>query len=236
MTNPKSRFCTFNQWGATLTPAGGVSNEHKKDVRRWCKTHRRGAADTVNNLASWRHLVDIMVRRRLAFKPTGVDDRARIVLMWADGVSPRDIAQEAETSVSTVYRWIRRWRKEGNVHSRRCRCLLGVVPGELDPVDVQTNSSPLPVSLADIAKTLKVYYRPDTLRHGFSGREGNCCMPTFTDCMDLRNINHDVPYSLGYTNLSPDSRRYVSRNESRNLFPVHPRAQWCWRLTPQHPI
>ncbi|XP_053643873.2 glutamate receptor 4-like [Cherax quadricarinatus] len=66
-----------------------------------------------------------MVQRR-AFKPTGVDDRMRFVMMWVEGMSARDIALQTGSSVSTVYRWIRRWQRDGNVYGSRRRMYLRV--------------------------------------------------------------------------------------------------------------
>ncbi|KAK8384715.1 hypothetical protein O3P69_014351 [Scylla paramamosain] len=41
--------------------------------------------------------------------------------MWLGGKSARTISSETGTSICTVYRWIRRWREEGNVDSRPYR-------------------------------------------------------------------------------------------------------------------
>lgn len=51
-------------------------------------------------------------------KTTDTTQRARMVWMWVGGQSARSIARETGASVSTVYRWIRRWEQEGNVHTR----------------------------------------------------------------------------------------------------------------------
>lgn len=45
-------------------------------------------------------------------------DRKRIVWLWVAGFAARDIAKETGTSLSTVYRWIRRWEKEGTLVTR----------------------------------------------------------------------------------------------------------------------
>ncbi|KAK3886355.1 hypothetical protein Pcinc_004591 [Petrolisthes cinctipes] len=58
------------------------------------------------------------MRFRNPFRPTGLRERAKIVLLWVEGWSVRAIAQHTGTSVTTVYRWIRRWQKEGNVKTR----------------------------------------------------------------------------------------------------------------------
>lgn len=47
-----------------------------------------------------------------------IADRRRIVWLWLTGMAARDIATETGTSLSTVYRWIRRWEKEGTLATR----------------------------------------------------------------------------------------------------------------------
>lgn len=51
-------------------------------------------------------------------RTTNTTQRARMVWMWVGGQSARTIAQATGASVSTVYRWIRRWEQEGNIHTR----------------------------------------------------------------------------------------------------------------------
>ncbi|KAK3878422.1 hypothetical protein Pcinc_017006 [Petrolisthes cinctipes] len=56
--------------------------------------------------------------RHQVFRPTGLEERAEIVWLWVEGWSVKAIAQHTGTSITTVYRWIRRWQKEGNVSDR----------------------------------------------------------------------------------------------------------------------
>lgn len=49
---------------------------------------------------------------------TTLADRSRFVWMWAGGMSARAIAQETGASVTTICRWIRRWRKEGHLNTK----------------------------------------------------------------------------------------------------------------------
>lgn len=61
-----------------------------------------------------------MESRRLN-QPTDFAERTHLVLMWLTGMSSRAIARETGKSVTTVCRWIRRWRQDGNVNTRpRC--------------------------------------------------------------------------------------------------------------------
>lgn len=53
--------------------------------------------------------------RRPPFQPTCLEVRAKIVWMWVEGLPARNIAKATGTSVTTIYRWVRRWEKEDNV-------------------------------------------------------------------------------------------------------------------------
>lgn len=57
-------------------------------------------------------------QEKRVFRPTEHRDRAMFVWMWVSGVAVRDIAIRNGTSATTVYRWIRRWQREGNVDTR----------------------------------------------------------------------------------------------------------------------
>lgn len=46
------------------------------------------------------------------------EERIMIVRMWLWGLSPRVIARATGVSVSTVHRWVRRWREDGTVEMR----------------------------------------------------------------------------------------------------------------------
>ncbi|KAG7162366.1 putative homeodomain-like HTH_23 containing protein 6 [Homarus americanus] len=44
--------------------------------------------------------------------------RGKIVCLWISGMSARKISQEIGISITTVYRWIRRWQREGTIQAR----------------------------------------------------------------------------------------------------------------------
>lgn len=46
-----------------------------------------------------------------------IAERARIVWLWLGGESARSISQQTGASLSTVYRWIRRWQ-EGSIYTK----------------------------------------------------------------------------------------------------------------------
>lgn len=52
------------------------------------------------------------------YRPTDLQERARLVWLWVMGRSVHSIALLTGMSVTTVYRWIRRWQREGHVNSR----------------------------------------------------------------------------------------------------------------------
>lgn len=47
--------------------------------------------------------------------------RAKMVWYWQAGIPVRDISHHTGVSVTTVYRWVRRWQEEGSVETRSYR-------------------------------------------------------------------------------------------------------------------
>lgn len=164
-----------------------------------------------------------MVRRRSGFKLTGVDYRARIVLMWINGVSPHEIAQKTETSVSTVYRWIRRWRRESNFTLRDYNCFPGIIPRVPDPLDAQPNSTPFPAIMVDVAHIFQVCCTQNTPLYGFLKTDKNYCTPAFNEC------------NLGCIATTSGLKRNESNNKAKNSLSEHPGASWRWWLTTIYP-
>ncbi|KAK4313262.1 hypothetical protein Pmani_003158 [Petrolisthes manimaculis] len=56
--------------------------------------------------------------KRVAKSKCVTTERTKIIWLWLAGLAARDIATETGTSLSTVYRWIRRWEKEGTLATR----------------------------------------------------------------------------------------------------------------------
>lgn len=52
------------------------------------------------------------------FKLTTLRERMRFVWLWQKGMTARYIADENGTSVTTVCRWLRQWRRMGNVYTK----------------------------------------------------------------------------------------------------------------------
>lgn len=53
-----------------------------------------------------------------AHSRTIMADRLVMVWMWMNGASARRISSHTGASISTVYRWIRRWHDEGTLETR----------------------------------------------------------------------------------------------------------------------
>lgn len=47
--------------------------------------------------------------------------RVAIVHMWQNGIPVRNISSRTGASVTTVYRWVRRWQEEGTVQTKAYR-------------------------------------------------------------------------------------------------------------------
>lgn len=61
------------------------------------------------------------MKRLHTFKVTSLADRKEFIQLWRSGLSARTISKVKGTSVTTVSRWLRRWRCEGNVSTKH-RC------------------------------------------------------------------------------------------------------------------
>ncbi|KAG7162342.1 Glutamate receptor-like 27, partial [Homarus americanus] len=57
------------------------------------------------------------MERRHTKVPTDLADRVTFVRLWVGGRSIREIAEQTNVSVTTVYRWIKRWQNQGNVNN-----------------------------------------------------------------------------------------------------------------------
>lgn len=66
-----------------------------------------------------REKMRVMNSLRSRIRRTSKSDRQNIISMWQGGCSTRDISRTTGISVSTIHRWIRRWRNEGTVETRK---------------------------------------------------------------------------------------------------------------------
>lgn len=90
------------------------------------------------------------MEQRRRFKTTTLAERANLVWMWVEGVPTRMIAQETGISVTTICRWVKRWQREGNVHTRRKRGRPRVI-FEKKTANVGTTSYRFPASTTNSA-------------------------------------------------------------------------------------
>ncbi|KAK4325097.1 hypothetical protein Pmani_004252 [Petrolisthes manimaculis] len=133
-------------------------------------------------------------RERRAFRPTEHQDRARFVWLWVSGVTVRDIAINNGTSATTVYRWIRRWQREGNVDTR------------------PRTGRPRLLSRSNCKKGTGKHSSPasDTPALGFSVSNvgqlctGGWCSAVFPGPSSSSNKQHNLKLSLGEFCLQPD--------------------------------
>ncbi|KAG7177467.1 putative variant ionotropic glutamate receptor-like 21 [Homarus americanus] len=96
-----------------------------------------------------------ITRQRLYLKA-----RIKIVWMWLGGMSVRDISDESGASVSTVYRWIRRWQKEGTV-STRTNYKRSLIMSWKEDTTVVTAAQPRPRGAVDNeSRGLSFYCNP----------------------------------------------------------------------------
>lgn len=61
------------------------------------------------------------MERQRSRNRTLIAERVRLVWMWLTGLSVQQISSETGASVTTVYRWLRRWQEEGTLQTKSYR-------------------------------------------------------------------------------------------------------------------
>lgn len=97
-------------------------------------------------------------------RPTEFSERAKFIYLWMEGKPVKEIAKDAGTSTTTVYRWIRRWRNEGAIESRPRSGRPRVTSREEDFAITSIASMLYPMSSYDIIHYLKLKCSPKTVR------------------------------------------------------------------------
>ncbi|KAK4310310.1 hypothetical protein Pmani_018129 [Petrolisthes manimaculis] len=103
----EGKIAYFNHTKLVVRDRGAASDSSVVGVRD------RGEARVVADGGG----TGIMEQRRI-FRLTALSERAKFVSMWVEGKTTRNIARELDVSASTVSRWIKRWKTEGNVNTR----------------------------------------------------------------------------------------------------------------------
>lgn len=97
-------------------------------------------------------------------RQTDLSERARFVWLWMEGKPIKDIAKDAGTSTTTVYRWIRRWKCEGVVESKPRSGRPRVTSPEEDAAILGVAAMLYPMSSQDIIHFLKLKCSSKTVR------------------------------------------------------------------------
>lgn len=79
-----------------------------------------------------------------------VAERSKIVLLWMGGTSAKLISKETGASLSTVYRWIRRWQEEGSVKTRPYHRKLRSTPWTCERSLISSHMEKSPRTLSSI--------------------------------------------------------------------------------------
>lgn len=146
------------------------------------------------------------MERRPAHAPTHWDERAMIVWMWQEGVSARDISHKTGASIATVYRWIRRWSREGSFTNsprrRRARIALDIDSAEF----IQALTSGLPPVFVDGPYTWHSNKLKLALCNVLRNRRSFIPSPNI-DWLKLLNLDH-CPQAI--YNISPSPQNYMT--------------------------
>nr|XP_053641796.1 uncharacterized protein LOC128695320 [Cherax quadricarinatus] len=142
----------------------------------------------------------IMERQRL-IRSTDLMDRARFVRMWVSGKTTRAIARETGSSITTVSRWIRRWKSEGNVNAR--------------PRSGRPRNSKLR-KIKDLNKLITSGKSPDV--YSLTSPETNSPLVSYCDSMSFSN--YSTPLGLifnQYSTLQEILHKYYLGNQRQTL-------------------
>lgn len=159
------------------------------------------------------------MRSQRASRPTGIGDRARFVWLWVRGMSAGTIAQETGTSVTTVYRWLRRWRRHGSIDSVPRSGRPRITSREEDAAIVHTAKSLSLLTLDEIKRTLQLKCSSKTILRRLQENSLSCCQPVSSASrLWLNDINQNVPiYQENYSTVK--RYEFVRRNENK-YFPL----------------
>ncbi|XP_066984733.1 uncharacterized protein [Macrobrachium rosenbergii] len=123
--------------------------------------------------------------------------RTKMVCMWVGGMSARAIAQETGTSVTTVYRWIRRWQKEGNVETKPRSGRPRTTTAEEDQKIVDTVNSMPEKSAAEVIGLLRLQCDPRTVQRRRCQERPPCQYPQYSQYQETAYVPYpayDKPY------------------------------------------
>lgn len=154
----------------------------KKEILSWCLFRFIHLFFTIQNQIKLHHQIlpiyfIFMFNRAISMESRAVKykvllaDRARIVWMWLSGMSVREISQESGTSVSTVYRWIRRWQKEGSLERRS-------PPGR--PYSISRERYAALARTAQSSPRAATIHSPASLQLSCNTQKAECFMPKGT--------------------------------------------------------
>lgn len=131
------------------------------------------------------------------FGPTDLQERARIVWMWVCGIPVRTIARDTRISVTTVYRWIRRWRKEGHVNTkpRSGRPRLASLRNKASAQHVLEKDKNFTSVLDDLPRPFACWW---------------------DDRAPAKYLERDVHWSLQHHDTLSAFKKYQSRNQEKN--------------------
>lgn len=152
--------------------------------------------------------------RHRAVKPTGVSDRARFVVMWLEGVSIREIAVRTGISVTTVYRWLRRWQREGTVSTRPRSGRPRMMAREGGAGGIHITSSQLLESAA-YAADVHPRSKPDALPHRVQGGNYPYSAPSSAELFNPCKINLDLQFAMDQGGINTALQRYLFLNDEK---------------------
>lgn len=143
--------------------------------------------------------------------------RTSLVAMWETGMTARGIAQETRVSVTTVYRWIRRWHMEGHLGNRPRGGRPRITSREEDEaIKAAVGQRPLRTAV-DIARSLRLSCNLRTIQRRLREAEVQHFAATEKGRLTKCNREHRLGFALEYLPFTPDFWRTVIFSEEKTF-------------------
>lgn len=143
--------------------------------------------------------------------------RSSLVALWETGMTARGIAQETRVSVTTVYRWIRRWHMEGHLDNRPRKGRPRITSWEEDEaIKAALSQRPLRTAV-DVARSLRLSCNLRTVQRRLREAEVQHFAATERGRLTKCNREHRLGFALEYLPYAPDFWKTVIFSEEKTF-------------------
>lgn len=152
--------------------------------------------------------------------------RASLVALWEMGMTARGIAQETRVSVTTVYRWIRRWHMEGHLDNKPRAGRPRITSQEEDEaIKAAVAQRPLRTAV-DVVRSLRLSCNLRTVQRRLRETEVQHFAAAVTGRLTKCNREHRLGFALEYLPVTPDFWKTVIFSDEKT-FTLVKRSSCC---------